>query len=130
MTKFNHWMEMTALSILTILAPIKAVIITVGVLIIMDLITGVIAAHKRGESVTSAGLRRSIYKMLAYQLAVISGFLVEKYLLEGILPVSKLVAGAIGLTEMKSLLENANSLTGTDLFKQVISGLGNKDKKE
>lgn len=109
-----------------VFAPIKAVIITVGILIFADLVLGILAARKRGEKITSAGMRRTITKMCVYQLAVLTGFLFETFLLGGLIPVSKLVAAVIGSVEFKSLLENVTEITGVS-FKDLISKLGSKN---
>lgn len=113
--------------ILVLLAPIKAVMATVGFLIFVDLISGIWAAHKRKEKISSAALRRTISKMIIYQTAVISGFLIEKFLVGGDLPVTKIVAGFIGIVEFKSILENGNFILGTDVFKILIEKLGSKN---
>lgn len=110
------------------LAPIHAVIITVGVLIFADLIAGIWAAKKRGEEISSARMRDSITKMLVYQLVIITGYLVETHLLEGLIPVVKLAGAVIGMVELKSLLENASAILGRDLFKEVVSKLGSKNR--
>lgn len=68
--------------------------------------------------------------MVVYQIAVITGFLCETYLLNGVIPVSKLVAAAIGMVEIKSIFENCNSILGYDLFKQVIQKLGSDNDKQ
>ena len=107
------------MAIVVVLAPIKAVMITVGVLVGVDLIFGIWAAKKRGEEITSSRMSHSITKALVYQLAVVSGFLVEKYLMDGVLPVCKIVAGLIGSVEMKSLLESANTILGQPVFKAL-----------
>lgn len=131
----KEWLNKVALASLAALAPIKMVMITVGVLIMADLVTGIWAALKRGEKVSSAAMRRTISKMFIYQLAVICGFMLETYILDGIVPVAKIVAGVIGMVEFKSILENSNHIVGGDLFKIVIAKLGsdndpNKIKKE
>jgi hypothetical protein len=115
---------------LTVLAPIKPVLITVGILIVGDMITGMWAAKRRNEKISSAAMRRTVSKMVIYQFAVISGFLLEKYLLSDTIPVSKLVAGAIGMVEFKSVLENSSSILGQDVFKMVIQKLGSKNDKK
>lgn len=121
----SEYLKSVLIVLVGILAPAKALLIPVGFLIFADFFTGVWAAKKRGEVVTkSAGWRRSITKMTVYQVAVISGFLVEMYMLDSFIPVSKIVASVIGLVELKSILENANSILGQDLFKTVISKLG------
>lgn len=116
-----------ALAVLAVFAPIKMVVISAFVLILTDLIFGIWAAHKRGEQITSAWMGRTVTKMLVYQVAILTGFLLETYLIGGSIPVSKLVAGVIGMVEFKSILENANDITGTDIFKQIISKLGSKN---
>ncbi len=111
---------------LAVFAPIKMLLITVGVLIFADALTGIIAAKKRNEEISSAGMRRTVTKMFVYQLAVITGFMLEVYLLGGSIPVSKLVAGFVGTVEFKSMLENATEITGLD-FKSIIQKLGSKN---
>ena len=114
------------ISLLAVFAPIQAVMITVGALIFGDLILGMWAAKKRGEQITSAAMRRTVTKMFVYQLAIMTGFLLEFYIMGEILPIAKLVAGVIGMVEFKSLLENATAITGTD-FKDLIKKLGSKN---
>lgn len=117
------------LAAIATLAPIHAVIVTVGILIFADLATGIWAAKKRGDEISSARMRDSITKMLVYQTVIITGFLVETYLIGGLVPVVKLVAAVIGMVELKSLIENANQILGQDLFKVLLSKLGSKNRE-
>jgi sugar phosphate permease len=119
----NFLKHVTA-ALVAILAPAKALLLSVGFLIIADLITGIWAAYKRGEKIKSSRIRDSVSKILIYQIAVISAFLVETYMLDSIFPVSKIVAAVIGIVELTSILENANVILGKDLFKEVISKIG------
>jgi phage-related holin len=114
---------------MTVLAPIKPVMITVGVLIILDLVIGIMAALKRKEHISSAALRRTISKLVIYQVAVISGFICETYLIDHLIPISKLVAGMIGAVELKSILENANEVNGEPIFNKLIKSLGSVNDK-
>lgn len=123
----KQFLTYIGVALVAILAPIKALIMTVFFLIIADLITGIWASLKRNEKIKSAVMRRTISKTVVYQLAVISGFLVEMYMLDSILPVSKIVASVIGLVELKSILENSNSILGYNLFKNVITKLGSEN---
>jgi Bacteriophage holin family len=120
----KEWFIKLGLASLAALAPIQAVLVTVGILIIADLFTGMLAAIKRGEKISSAAMRRTISKMFVYQLAVICGFLLETYLMSSVLPVAKIVAGVIGMVEFKSILENSNTIMGGDVFKIILSKLG------
>lgn len=127
LTLLNKYLSNLTIVILALIAPIQATMIVVGFLILTDLATGTWAAYKRKETITSAALRRTLSKMLIYQLAIISGFLIEHYILEGAVPVTKVVAGFIGLVEFKSILENSNTILGTDIFKTLIAKLGSKN---
>lgn len=131
------FLEGLLISLLAVFAPIKAVILVTGLLISVDTITGMLAARKRGEKISSAGLRRTVTKSLVYLTAVCMGFLVEKYMIEGFVPISKIVSGVISLVELKSILENLDVINGGSLFKAVIQKLGSindlpkdEDKKD
>ena len=87
------------------------------------------AAHKRKESIQSAEMRRSITKLVVYQIAIISAFVLEKYMLGSLVPVSKIVAGVIGMVEFKSILENVSTIAGQDILALVINKLGSKNAK-
>jgi len=121
------FLQATFISLLAVLAPIKSVLLVTGFLIFADLLSGVLAARKRGEKITSAGFRRTISKLLIYNLAVISGFLVETYMVSNLLPISKLISGVIALVELKSVLENLNTVNGTNIFKTVLFTLDSKN---
>lgn len=122
--KMKEWLSKLFVACLAALAPIHTVMITVGVLILADLVTGILAAVKRGDKISSAAMRRTISKMFVYQLTVICGFLLETNLLDGALPVAKIVAGVIGMVEFKSVLENVNAITGQDIMKSILQKLG------
>lgn len=116
-------------SLVAIFAPIKAMILITMLLILVDLLSGVLAAHKRGEKIDSAGLRRTITKVGTYLTAICLGFLVETYMIEQIIPLSKLISGAIALVEIKSCLENLDSINGSSIFKTIIEKLGSVNDK-
>ena len=114
-------------SAMAALAPIKPVMITVGILIISDLITGIWAARKRGEQITSAALGRTVSKMVVYQTAVVTGFLLQKYLLADAMPIVNIVGGIIGMVEFKSFVENANAIVDGDIMKEILKKLSSKN---
>jgi hypothetical protein len=123
------WLEALFASVLAVFAPIQMVIITTGVLVFVDLVTGLLAARKRGEKINSGGLRRTVTKTLVYLSAVCVGFLVEKYMLNDFISVSKIVSGLIGAVECKSILENLDSINGSSVFKAAIEKLGSVNDK-
>jgi len=114
----------------SVFAPIQSVLFACGALIVADMVTGIIAAKKRGEKITSAQMRRSVSKLIVYQIAIISGFILEKYMLQDLVPVSKIVAGVIGMVEFTSILENGSAIAGKDLLVLVLEKLGSKNAEK
>ena len=112
----------------SIFAPIRDVLTVTLVLITADLLTGMYAAHKRGESIQSSAIRRTVSKVLIYEIAIAIAFLAQHYLMDDVLPAAKLIASMVGMVELKSVLENLNSISGTDLLKAVIDKLGSQNK--
>jgi phage-related holin len=118
-----------ALATLLVFLPIKATLTVVMVLVLVDLVTGILAARKRGEKITSSGLKRTVIKLLVYESVVMLGFLTEQYLTGDIVPVVKILGGLVGLTELKSVLENAEELTGIPLIQVIIDKLSQQEKQ-
>src|ERR1035437_3572269 len=118
------WLKSLILAMLVVFSPIKFAMIAVAVLVLADFILGIVAAHKRGESITSAGFRRTIVKVFVYEAALALGFIAEKYLMAGVLPLSNIISGFIGLTEIKSITENLNEISGNNLLKALLTKLG------
>lgn len=110
-----------ATAALSVFAPVHAAVISAFVLILADLITGVLAAHKRGELITSNGIKATVYKIFVYESAILMAFLAQTYLTGAMLPVCNLATAVVGLTEMKSILENLDSIAGGSFFKVLIS---------
>lgn len=55
------------------------------------------------------------------------GYVAEHFLMGDILALSKLIAGTIGIVEMKSILESADIINGGSLFKTIVSKLGSQN---
>jgi len=115
--------------IILVLAPVRSTMIAVGVLIFLDMLTGVWASRKNGEPITSSGFKKTVAKMFLYQCSVIVGFLMEHYLLDGV-PVVKVIGGIIALTEGKSFFENVNRITGTDFWVEAINKIQTSTVKQ
>jgi hypothetical protein len=121
--------EYLLVSLVSILAPIKGMLLTVGFLVFMDTITGVLAARKKNIPIKSARLRDMVSKSLIYMSAILVFYLAETQLLGGALPLSKIVAGSIASVELMSLVENYNVLTGTNLFDSLKKVLGSVNRQ-
>lgn len=119
---------MLGLSALAVFAPIEPVIITTFVLVLADFITGVLAARKSGTKITSTGFKRSVGKLFLYETAMCLAFLVQKYMTGDLLPASKLVSALIGLTELKSILENLDTIQGSSFFNAILGRITQSEK--
>lgn len=124
----KEFLTSLTISAIAVLAPVHSILIVTGILIVLDFITGIWAAYKREEKIKSARMRDSVTKMVIFQVAVISGFLMEKYMLDNSIPVSKIVAGVIAATEGLSLFENLNTISGKNVFGALIEKLGSRNK--
>lgn len=116
------------LSMLLLFAPIKAALLMVMALTVVDLVSGLIAAKKRGEKITSSGLKRTLVKVFVYEIVTMLGYLTEQYLTGDLLPLLKILTSYIGLVELKSVLENIESITGLDLLKVLIDRINKSNQ--
>jgi hypothetical protein len=112
-------------SLLSFFMPIYPLLLLVGLFILFDTFLGVWSAKKRGEVISSRKLGNIIPKMLLYQLAVITGFVLDKWLLGEFISFlftieflfTKLIAMTLVFIELVSIDENFRELTGKNLFK-------------
>ena len=118
------------------LAPAWPPIVSLVVLVIIDMRTGVKAAKKRGEAITSKCRKRSVDKAASYFYLVIAALIVEKaVLVEAPFPVPLLyMASALcAAVEFKSISENVYTVTGVNLWtrvKDVLLPSKNKNSDE
>jgi hypothetical protein len=122
------WIQALILSICAIFMPIAPVLGTTLAMILIDLITGVLAAKKQSLPITSAGLRRTLSKLFVYELALMLAFLVETYMSQYI-PFVKMASSMIALVELTSVYENLNVIGGNNLLKGLIDKLGSESHK-
>lgn len=116
-------MQVLLLSAIAIIAPAKSIILAVAVLTIADLCLGILASRRRGHKLTSRGLKHTVAKVLVYETAVVLAFLVQTFLVGPELPLMNLLTTLIGLTELKSCLENLDIIYGEPFFKHLIKRL-------
>lgn len=108
------------------LLPVKSLILLVGMMIVIDTLTGIWKAKKKGEPITSHKLSRVISKMLLYQLGLITFFVLEKYLLGEFVMIftsipyflTKIVAVFFSFIEIVSINENITATYGFNFLKE------------
>ena len=107
--------------------PIWPFIITAIALVFADAITGVIAAKKRGDKITSRGFYRTSQKIVVYMVSILACEGIRVVFVPGI-PVTYTAAAAISVTELKSILENTRTVSGVNIFQQIGGLLPGKKK--
>jgi fumarate reductase subunit D len=115
-THFNSLL----IAIIALLTPIKPLLLTVGFLIAVDFIFGLMRAYKLKEKITSRKASNTISKMVLYTLCVLSVFFLDKYILETTLNLAKIVAGFISLVEIQSILETFEIMTGINIWDRLV----------
>lgn len=120
------------LSTLVFLAPIKELIIGIGFLLFVDFVLGIVVAKKNGIPIQSKEAKRTIIKMLLYQLTILTAFVLDTVFIPGSIIV-RVAAMAIGLVEGKSIFEHIYTLTGLnvwDLLKDKIQSAVSSNTKD
>lgn len=112
-----------AASLLSVVAPIRMVAFGTGFLICADLATGVWASVRESQRITSDRFGRSVRKSLVYLTALVVAQVAEAYVLQGTVPVVKVVAGLVGTTELMSIGENLTRISGVNFRKAFIERL-------
>lgn len=125
----KNWIVAATIALQAVFEPAKSMLLTVLVLIVVDLVSGILAARKRGESIRSAGIGRTVVKLLIYEVSIALAFLTETYLTGPEIPCAKVVASLIGTTELLSVLENLNTLSNGDLLKSIIDKISSLGKR-
>ena len=98
-------------------APIWVLVLWMTIFVIFDLISGIMAAKKRGELLKSSKLRRTINKLVWYFAAVLLAHGLDSGILSFIdLHLAAFTAAIICGVELYSVLENAYCITENRVF--------------
>jgi hypothetical protein len=111
---------------MSIFLPIRELMLTIGFLVGADMVVGIWKALKTGQKIRSRRMSDTVTKMLLYQLAIVSGFLIEKYIITDMLPIAKLIGSVIAIIEFKSIVESIESVTGQNLWTKIKEVIGRK----
>jgi phage-related holin len=87
-------------------------------LVFSDFVTGVRAAVKRGERLSSKGFRRTVEKILLYFIAILASEGMHRVFMPGV-PITYMTALAIAVTEFKSNIENIETVTGVQIWASI-----------
>jgi hypothetical protein len=93
-----------------------------------DWITGIIKSHKLG-TLSSRAMIKKFYTASSYLVAIGAVRLCEVYFGDNI-PLVKPVIAMIALSELQSMRENIEAITGVDLLKNLFGFLQRKSQSE
>jgi phage-related holin len=108
------------------LTPILTSLLLVGGLVMFDWITGIIKSHKLG-TLSSRAMIKKFYTGSSYLVAIAAVRLCEVYFGDEI-PLVKPVIAMIALSELQSMRENIQAITGVDLLKNLFNVLQRKSE--
>jgi phage-related holin len=114
--------------LLAYLTPILTSLLLVGGLVMFDWITGIIKSHKLG-TLSSRAMVKKFYTASSYLVAIAAVRLCEVYFGDEI-PLVKPVIAMIALSELQSMRENIEAITGVDLLKNLFGFLQRKSQSE
>lgn len=103
--------------------------------LLVDFVSGVWAAKKKGNKITSQGFRKTITKFVFYSLAIICSVVLQDMFTKEMFPKLDLVywiAGFICLTEFKSIIENIGVITEINIYdaiKHLLPNFKNKSNE-
>jgi len=125
MTKFLDWawigvVTMITDAIIPFIIPVRWYILFMICSISVDTITGIIAALKVKERITSKGIWRTIEKIGLASVVILTSYGFERVFLPDI-PMTKGVSMIIAFAEMTSIFENYYKITGVDIGTTILS---------
>lgn len=128
---FNKILAYSITSILGFLEPLWVLMLWFFIFIACDFITGISAAVKERQIITSKKLSLTIKKMLMYCMVVVLVHAIDKDMLVFIdLSLARICATIICGIELYSILENCYRLTGNQVFKILTQSVLKKVENE
>ncbi len=118
----NH-LNSCFVAIIAVIAPVKALLLTIGFLIAVDFIFGLWRAKKCNEEITSRKMSNTVSKMILYNLAILSVYLLDKHIIQTGLSLEKIAAGLIGIIEIKSVDESFSKIFGFSLWDKIAKAI-------
>ena len=99
--------------------PIKGFLLFTVFVVFADTVTGILAARKRGERITSKGLYRTSQKVVVFFVGIMI-FEGAKNTFSLPLNITYMVAFTIATTELYSIAENIKSMTGVNIGTLIL----------
>lgn len=133
------WLKYVILSVSVFILPIKPMMAVIGLMVVIDTVLGIIKSNKAGIKFSSRRFFALFKKTLVYQLALLTTFCLDWFILSEItllfisvkFIVTKALALAIVFNELKSINENLEIAYKINLFDYIKDMFrASKDIKE
>lgn len=122
----EKYLPLIIAGIVAYLSPIYTSLLFVGSLVMFDWITGMIKGSKQGKF-NSRSMIKKFYTGSAYLVALMMVRACELYFAdESNIPLVKPLVAIIALSELQSMRENIEAITGTDILKGLFNFLQRK----
>lgn len=118
----KHYLFIILYWMLIYFQPVGPFLLLVGFFVTMDTISGMAAAVKNHETLTSKKFREIFPKFIVYGVAVLVSHVLQKEFFPDF-PALKIVAGYVAYSELMSIDENIQKITGVSMFKTLIKKL-------
>jgi len=112
----KQWVINILIGVGAVLSPIVPLFATVCILIACDFVFGLYRAYKTNQEISSRKMGHTISKVLLYNIAVLTVFMIEKYVMDGNAPYAKIIVGVIAMVELKSIDESFKLIFGYSLY--------------
>jgi hypothetical protein len=120
----EKYLPLILTGVIAYLSPIVTSLIFVGGLVMFDWITGMIKGSKLG-TFNSRTMIKKFYTGSSYLIAIAAVRLCEVYFGEEV-PLVKPLVAIIALSELQSMRENIEAITGVDILKHLFGFLQRK----
>lgn len=111
-------------------APLPLLIFWMFMFVIADMISGMLAAKKRGEILSSKKMKKTVLKLLCYMVVILLARGINVHVLPFVeLYACYIAAGIICFVELFSILENMYCITGNQVFRLLTQWSKQKMKE-
>lgn len=118
-------------ALLTILSPIKPLMLLVGMVIFADFVSGICKSFKLNIKITSNVMSRTVIKMFVYQAVIIGVFFIDGWLVGELVSliinipylITKGVCIGLIYLECLSINENIEQATKINIFKAISNAI-------
>ena len=130
---FEQWLikyaSFVIAALCTFLSPVVPTLWFVGLISIIDFVTGIIGAKSKNIPIQSSKMIRKFYSVMAYFFGILIAYVLEQYFGDAV-PMVKAVVAIIAVTEIQSVRENIAAITGVDILKPLERILIKKSEQE